>query len=514
MKIFSTEQIYQADKFTIEDRGMASAELMESAGKAVFDWLHGQLKGAKVIIHVFCGIGNNGGDGMVIARYLLQQGYTVNLYIVNFSDQRAADFLLNLKRIKDIGYWPEYLDEHSDLPSIGVNDVVIDAIFGIGLNRKPDAWVSFIMQNINTSGAFILSVDIPSGLFMNAIPESSDHVILADHILSFQVPKLPFFLPDNALYVKNWEVIDIGLSQKYMKETQPLATLIDTSLVLSFYRSREKFTHKGTYGHTLVIGGSYGKIGACLLAGKASLVSGAGRVSLYLPKCGYLPAQTALPEIMVETDLNEHYLTEIATDIKPDAVALGMGIGLHADTVRMLESFLSKTQIPLVLDADALTILSQNPKLLTEIPAQSILTPHPQELRRLIGEWKDDFEKIARAQAFANTHKIILVIKGAHTLILHNTSIFVNNSGNPGMATAGSGDVLSGIIAGLMSQGYAPLEAAVFGVFLHGRAGDISASQKGYEALTAGSITDCLGEAFLSLFPQKKKREKQTSSLT
>ena len=508
MKIFSTEQIYQADKFTIENEGMVSAELMESAGKAVFDWLHGQLKGTKVTIHVFCGIGNNGGDGMVIARYLLEQGYTVKLYIVNFSDQRSADFLLNLKRVKDIDYWPEYLDAHSNIPSIGANDVVIDAIFGIGLNRKPDAWVGLIMQSINTSGAFILSVDVPSGLFMNAVPESAGHLILADHILSFQVPKLPFFLPDNAPFIKSWSVIDIGLSQEYMKTTEPLATLIDTSLVVSFYRPREKFAHKGTYGHTLVIGGSYGKIGACLLAGRASLVAGAGRVSLYLPKCGYLPAQTALPEIMVETDMNEHYLTEISTDIEPDAVALGMGIGLLADTTRMLASFLEKAQKPLVLDADALTILSQTPDLLTQIPEQSILTPHPGELKRLIGDWKDDFEKITKAKAFANTYGVILVIKGAHTLILYDTLMYVNNSGNPGMATAGSGDVLSGILAGLISQGYTPLEAAVFGVFIHGRAGDIGASRKGHQALTAGDITDCLGEAFLSLFSAEKKREK------
>ncbi len=500
MKIFTAEQIYEADKFTIEKQGIKSSDLMERAATQIFNWMHLRMQGAQVKIHLFCGIGNNGGDGIALARHLQEHGYNIEVYVVNYSEKRSQDFLLNLDRLKDRKIWPHFLNNEKELPQIHKDDIIVDAIFGIGLNRTPDNWVAEIIKYLNQSQAFILSVDMPSGLFIDKLPENKEAIINSNYVLSFQAPKLIFFLPETGIYSNQWEVLDIGLDVEYLMNAQSAYELIGKNEVLPFYIPREKFTHKGTYGHALIVGGSYGKIGAVSLATKACLKIGSGLVTSYVPKCGYIPLQTGLPELMVLTDANDNIISKITYNIEPTVIGIGVGLGTDAITQKAFASFIKKNKTPLVIDADGLNILAENKELLKKLPAQTVLTPHPKELERLIGSWKNDFDKLDKAKKFSKEYNCVLIIKGANTIVVYNGVGYVNTTGNPGMATAGSGDVLTGIITGLIAQGYEPLKAAIFGVYLHGKSGDIAVEKSGYQALIASDIIDFIGGAYLDLF--------------
>ncbi|WP_273273699.1 NAD(P)H-hydrate dehydratase [Maribacter polysiphoniae] len=514
MKFFNAGQIYAADKSTIEKQGISSNELMERAAVQIFNWLHLRMQGAQVKIHLFCGIGNNGGDGMALARHLKEHGYNIEVNVVNYSDKRSKDFLINLDRLKDLKIWPNFLERDCGFAEIGRDDIIVDAIFGIGLNRNPDPWVAKLIQHLNHSGAFILAVDVPSGVFMDKAIEDTNAVIRANHVLSFQAPKLIFFLPETGVFSNQWEVLDIGLDPEYLAATETEFDLMGKNEVLPMYVPREKFSHKGTYGHSLIVGGSYGKIGAVALAARAALTVGSGLVTAYVPRCGYVPIQTSLPEVMVITDKDEDCIKSIEFDIRPTVVGLGVGLGTSPETAEALSGFLDGIESPLVIDADGLNLLSKHKELLKKLPPKTILTPHPKELERLVGSWKDDFEKLKKTKAFSKKHDVIIVIKGAHSITVYGGHGYVNTTGNPGMATAGSGDTLTGIITGLVAQGYAPLDATIFGVYLHGRAGDIALEQTGYQALTASKIIDAIGMAFIDLFkmPEVPEQEGQEES--
>ncbi|HMC01455.1 MAG TPA: NAD(P)H-hydrate dehydratase [Flavobacteriaceae bacterium] len=510
MKIFSKEQLYQCDAITTKRQGISSTDLMERAGTQIFNWLHLRMQGAQVPIHVFCGIGNNGGDGLVLSRHLILHGYNVITYVVNCSDKRSKDFLVNYDRIKDVTKdWPKLLKCKEEFPEIHIDDIIVDAVFGIGLNRPAQGWVKELFMHFRTSKAFTLSVDVPSGLYLDKIPEDDNGVVWANYTLSFMTPKLVFFLPDTAKYTLQWEVLDIDIDEEFYQNEEVNAELIGNQEVLQIFRPREKFAHKGTFGHSLIVGGSYGKIGSVVLASRAVLSSGGGLVTAFVPKCGYSILQTALPEAMVITDENEKLISNIQFNITPTVVGVGIGIGTEDKTVEAFKVFLKNTKSPLVIDADAINILSKHKALLKLLPKHTVLTPHPKELERLIGKWKDDFEKLDKAKAFAKKHKLILVVKGAHTIIVFEDKSYINSTGNPGLATAGSGDVLTGIITGLISQGYNPLFASIFGVYLHGRSADLAVQDFGYESLIASHVIDYLGEAYLDLFkkPEQPKEE-------
>lgn len=510
MKIFAKEQIYQGDTLTTQRQNISPNELMERAGTQIFNWLHMRMQGAQVPIHVFCGIGNNGGDGLVIARHLITHGYNVITYVVNCSDKRSKDFLSNYDRIKNVTKdWPTLLSCSEEFPEIKPEDIIIDAVFGIGLNRPADDWVKQLFLHFRKSRAYTLSVDMPSGLYADKVPEDENGVVWANHTLSFASPKLVFFLPETAQYTQQWEVIDIGLDPEFLHMTPTEVELIGKYEVLPMYRPREKFGHKGTYGHSLIIGGSYGKMGAVQLASKAALVAGAGLVTTYIPKCGYQIMQTAFPEAMVITDRDEEKITDISFDINVNAIGVGVGLGTDEATENAFGAFLKSNKTSLVIDADAINILAKHNELLKLLPQFSILTPHPKELERLIGTWKDDFDKIAKAKAFVKAYKLILVIKGANTMIIFQDKIFINSTGNPGLATAGTGDVLTGIITGLIAQGYDPVAATVFGVYLHGKSADIALNDFGYQSLIASNVIEYLGEAYLDLFKQPEQPQQQ-----
>ena len=511
MYILSPKQIAQADKATIKNKKIPSINLMEHAATLCFQWLHNRLQGQKIKIHVFCGIGNNGGDGLVMARLFYQHGYDVHCHVVNFSDKRTEEFLVNYNKLKELGEWPNVITNEEEFPEVAYGDIVVDAIFGNGLTRKPEGFTKKLIQYINQSEAFILSIDFPSGLFGDKSVEDQDSVIQSNHILTFQTPKLAFFLPENNKFVNTWEVIDIGLDEHFIESLQPTLHYITKPEILNLYQPRNKWSHKGTYGHSLLIGGSFGKIGAITLAVNGALKSGSGLVSAYLPKCGYEIMQVAVPEAMVEVD-DDTALEFFNFKTNATVIGIGPGMGTAEKTALGFENFIKDNKLPLVIDADAINLLSENIQLMEFIPENSILTPHPKELERLLGSWKNDYEKLEKAKAFSEKYKVIIVIKGANTTIIYGHSIFINSTGNPALATGGSGDVLTGIITGLTAQGYPTLNAAIFGVYLHGKTADLAIQQNAYETFTASTILDYLPDAFLDLFSQPKEVSKNNNN--
>lgn len=502
MYILSSQQIAKADQATIKNNNITSVDLMEHAATACFQWLHSRLQGQNINIHVFCGIGNNGGDGLVIARHLHQHGYHVTCYIVNFSEKRTDEFLTNYNKLKEIGEWPTIINTEKDFPKIEFEDIVIDAIFGNGLTREPEGFTKKLIQYINSTKVFTLAIDFPSGLFSNATVLNKNSVLRAGHILTFQTPKLAFLLPENKDFLTTWEVIDIGLDENFINNLKPKLHYITKNDVLSLYKPRKKWTHKGSFGHSLLIGGSFGKIGAVTLATKAALKIGSGLVSAYLPKCGYNILQISIPEAMVEVD-NDTALSYFNFKTKATVIGIGPGMGTAEKTGIGFEKFIKENQLPLVVDADAINLISQNKSLLNYLPKNTVLTPHPKELERLIGSWENDYEKLKKASDFSKINNLLLVLKGAHTVIIDGDNKYFNSTGNPALATAGSGDVLTGLITGLIAQSYTPKNAALLGVYLHGKTADIAIEKTGFETFTASTILKYLSNAILEMLQEE-----------
>jgi len=507
MYILSSTQIQQADKATIDIKGIASIDLMERAATDCFKWLHTRLQGQNIKINVFCGIGNNGGDGLVIARHLHLNGYHVNCYIVNFSDKQSPEFLENKDRLTQIGVEPIIINNEWDIPNVNFEDIVIDAIFGNGLSRAPSGFTKELIKYINSTKVFTLSIDFPSGLFSNKPVKDPTSVIKAGHVLTFQTPKLAFLLPENSVFLTSWEVIDIGLDLSFIKSLSSKNQYITKQEVLPLYKPRKKWSHKGNYGHSLLIGGSFGKIGAITLASKGALKIGSGLVTAYLPKCGYEILQISIPEVMVEVD-DEKFVHHFNYKTNPTVIGIGPGLGVSEKTVIGFSNFIQQNKVPLVIDADGINILSQNKILLTKLLDKTILTPHPKELKRLIGVWEDDYDKLEKIKYFSKKHNVILVVKGAYTIVVDGVNLYFNSTGNPSLATGGSGDVLTGLITGLLAQGYHPKEAAILAVYLHGKSADIAIQYTGHETFTASQILDYLSDAILDLIaPETEEPE-------
>ncbi|EDM44109.1 hypothetical protein SCB49_10977 [unidentified eubacterium SCB49] len=506
MKVFSLDQLVEADKITAAKQAVSFNELMERSGTQIFNWFHQRLQGAPVPVHVFCGIGNNGGSGLVVSRLLIENGYNVNTYVVNYSDKRTKDFLVNYDRIKNVTKkWPLLMTSEDDFPTMSENDIVIDAMFGTGINRAPEGWVKKLIQYINVQPCFKLAVDVPSGMYADSAIDDIEAVVKVNHTLTFQSPKLAFFLPETGNFTGYYDVLDIGIDREFLMTNPGIATIISKANAQRMYKQRDKFSHKGTFGHTLIVAGAYGSMGAAILSTKGAFRIGAGKVTTLVPECGYTIMQTAVPEAMVLTNESANSLTDITYDFEPTAIAVGMGIGTQKDTVEALSSLFKKAKSSIVIDADAINCISENKALLKEIPEGAILTPHAGELERLVGSWENDYDKLEKVKAFSKKYKVVVVVKGANTITVFEDHLYINTSGNPGMATAGSGDVLSGAIAGLLSQGYDPLTAAIFGVYLHGSAGNIVSQAISYEGAMAGDIAGALGEAFIELFRKEEQ---------
>ncbi len=496
MKILSATQIYQADQATIKNLPISSTDLMEKAASKCYEWIIEQFPDKSQLIHVCCGMGNNGGDGLVISRLLVENGYRVHTYLICFTEKRSDDFKVNLTRLDEMEASIKEVRQGGVFPMIGAKDLVIDTIFGIGLKRAPSGLSKEIIQHLNASGASIMSIDIPSGLFPASEVLDKEAVIKSKFTLSFQAPKLAFLLADHQSYIKDWKILDIELDQNYLDQVETIYHLIDHRFVNGLIKKRERFSHKGTYGHSLMIGGSFGKIGAMILASKAALKAGSGLVSAYIPKCGYTAMQASNPEIMVEVD-DEKFLQFFNVKTKPDAIGIGPGLGQHSKTKKGFIEFVLQCKVPLVIDADGLNIISEFKDLLNIIPKDTILTPHPKEFERLVGSWTNGYEKLEKQMELSSILQSVVVLKGAYTSIAYNGKVYFNSSGNPGLATAGSGDVLTGIITGLLAQGYSSLQAAIVGVYLHGRTADLGIeSNESIESFTAMDCMIFLGKAF------------------
>ncbi len=501
MKILSVDKIREADAYTIKNEPILSIELMERAASQLFFWITKRVDSTHSF-KIFAGTGNNGGDGLALGRMLAAAGYEVEIYVVRYSDKTSADFQVNFKRAESTdGITIIDLKTISDFPEIGDEELVIDALFGSGLSRNITGFPAEVIKQINQSSAVKVAIDIPSGIFSDKSSISSENTIVrADYTLSFQFPKLAFMMPENDSFVGDWHILDIGLHPDYINRVQTNNFLTVKNDVAPLKKKRAKFSHKGTYGHALLIAGSYGKMGAAVLAAEACLRSGVGLLHVHIPKVGYQILQTALPEAMISLDRYENYFSELPDLGMFNAVGIGPGLGMEHQSQMALKLLIQEFKASMVFDADALNILSENPTWLAFLPAGSILTPHPKEFERLAGKWDNDFEKLEMQRAFAVRHNIYLILKGAYTSICTpDGKCYFNSTGNPGMATAGSGDVLTGIITGLLAQHYTPGQASVLGVYLHGLAGDIAAKKSGEEAMLAGDIVKAMGKAWKRL---------------
>lgn len=506
MKILTAEQVRAWDQFTIEHEPIASIDLMERAASKCFEWLE-ENNWFIYPFAIFCGKGNNGGDGLAIARMLANRGCTVSVYILEFGHKGTEDFQANLARLHQYpAVTIQFIQEESpkgvpwtNFHELPKDTIVIDALFGSGLTRPLEGITAKLVEYINESGCTVIAIDIPSGMSVDR--SSKDHpMVRAAYTLSFQCFKQAFLVAENAEFMGEVIILDIGLSAEYLNGVETKLELVDDAIINSIYKPRNKFAHKGNFGHALMIAGSYGKIGAAVLSAKACLRTGAGLLTCFISKCGYEIMQTALPEAMVMTDLNSSIITKIDDDVsRYDSIGIGPGLGTASETRTAVKELLSAYKKSMVIDADGLNGLSME-KNLPSLPPGSVLTPHPKEFERLFGKSENDFERVDKAIANAKLLNCSIVLKGHNTLIATaGGKGYFNSTGNAGMATAGSGDVLTGMITALLAQGYSSEQAAIFGAYLQGCAGDIAAKEISQEAMVAGDIIDNIGNAFKQL---------------
>ncbi len=498
MKLFSATQIKAWDQYTIQHEPVTSIELMERAAVRCRDWIMANMP-AKKNYMIFCGPGNNGGDGLAIARLLIQKENTVQVFILGNTGINSGDFLTNLEKLQASTTRIELLEEKSAFPTISPLDIVIDALFGYGLNRPLEGLSEALVTHISHSGASIIAIDMPSGLFADKSSKGNT-IICATHTLTFQVMKLALLLPENAAYTGNVHLMDIGLHQQYYTGAPAHFEIIEAATIRSFIQPRKRFSHKGTYGSAALIAGSYGMMGAAVLGAKACMRSGAGKLTCYIPACGYTILQTAVPEAMCVTGTNEKQHTSLTLEGTYDAYAIGPGMGQYEAGKDVLETLLNKKPQRLIIDADGLNLLSATPELYSKIPAHAILTPHPKEFEKLFGPSANDFERLQFALEKAKALQVYIVLKGNYSFIATpDGKGYFNPTGNPGMATAGSGDVLTGILLALYAQNSNAEQVILTGVYLHGLAGDIAAQQQTEEALVAGDIIEHIAPAFRHL---------------
>lgn len=505
MKLFKTAQIAEIDRLTIANEPISDIDLMERASTCFANKLQELVPHGSNLLF-FCGNGNNGGDGLAVARIVsFSRIYNISVYILNTGKPRSSSCetnLMRLKALKNVAICE--IKTETDFPNIDSKSWVIDALFGSGLNRPLQGEAALLVSHINTSHAKVISIDIPSGLHGETNDsEYHNSCIKAFATFTFQFPKISFLLAENESFVGRWSVLDIKLHPQAIDSQESAFRYIEQKDIAKFIKQRSEFSHKGNFGHSLLIAGSYGMMGAAILSAKACLRGGTGLLTVHIPQKGYAIMQTSIPEAMVEIDESELMFTQskLATSEKITAIGIGPGLGTKPNTQRGFHQLLlsRKTDI-MVVDADALNCLSINPTWLELLPKGSILTPHPKEFDRIAGKSSNSAERIEKARQLSQQYGLFIVLKGAHTFIATPSGTgWFNSTGNAGMATAGSGDVLTGIILALLSCHYSSEEAAVLGVFIHGLAGDIAAAQLGKESLIASDIVNSIGKAFLEI---------------
>lgn len=503
MKIFRAEQIRAIDAYTIQHEPVSSVDLMERAALACFKALEGRLIKNETIL-VLCGMGNNGGDGLALTRLLNQNGFKALAYLIRHSDKASKDNQINHERLKSS--YPKNIqeinnaDELGKLPKEHVTTIV-DALLGTGLNKAPEGLLAQTIDFINTcTSATVYSIDMPSGLYGDATSAQNTHMVKANCVLTFQFPKLGLLMAENAEYAKAFDVLDIGLHPDAIAQQSTSFHYIGIDLISALLKHRTKFSHKGSHGHGLLLAGSRGKSGAALIAARACMKSGAGLLTVHSTKATLNALLQHLPEAMSNADSNPEYISETHHPEKYEAIAFGPGVGMHEDTQRVLKKILQYSTGALLIDADGLNILSENKTWLNFLPPNVILTPHVKEFDRLTGNHSSDFERLDAARQFAARYRCILVLKSAHTAIaMPDGTVFFNSTGNPGLAKAGSGDGLTGILLGLLCRSYTPAQAALIGVYLHGLAADSCAKKMSMESLLISDVIDELPTVLLEL---------------
>ncbi len=469
MKIFSVPQIKNWDSYTISHEPIKSIDLMERAAMASFEWIT-QNFDDEYFFKIFCGRGNNGGDGLAIARLLNRIKYKASVFIPFSNSAGSEDFETNLKKLKKTSVEINFLNEDQPFPKFTGQDVIIDALFGTGLNKRPAGLYARLIDFVNSSNLQIISVDVPSGLFIDqsTVHGEKSKATKANYTLTFQNQKLAFLLPENEPFVGQVILLDIGLSEEFEKKEEAQFEFTGHKIIGKIYRPRKDFSNKGDYGYACLLAGSYGMMGAAVLSSSACLRSGVGKLTCVTCEAGYNIIQTRVPEAMCKI-YGDKYLSGFHDFIDFDVIGIGPGIGKYESHKKLLEELFVNFNKPIVLDADALNVLSENPEIYNLIPANTVITPHPKEFERLFGKTESDFDRIGLALSKAEELKIFIVLKGHYTFIAApDGKGFFNSTGNSGMATAGAGDVLTGIITGLLAQKYSALNSCLMGVYLHG----------------------------------------------
>lgn len=501
MKFFNTSQIAELDKYTIENEPISDVDLMERASLQITNWLVKKFTNKQKVI-LFAGPGNNGGDALAIARQLADLDYLCEVYLLSFGKSLKGSSVINWKRlVEQRKVKISKLNSLKEFPEIQENAIILDGLFGSGLTRPLEGFPARVVQKINYHSNTLVSIDIPSGLMgEDNTLNNTENIIQANFTLTFQFPKMSFLFAENEGFVGNWEVLPIGLHPDGIAQFFSKFIFVEEKEIRKQIPIRSRFSHKGTFGHALLIAGSFGKMGAAILASKACLRAGVGLLTSHVPRTGYLAIQAAVPEAMASVDQHDSIFTEFP-DLAPfSAIGIGPGLNQKQNSCRALCSLVEKSKVPIVIDADALNILSENRDWLNKLPVNSILTPHPGEFKRLVGETNNSYESIHKQIQFSEKYEVVVVLKGAFTSVsTPEGKVFFNSTGNSGMATAGSGDVLTGIILGLLAQGLSSESAAVSGVYLHGKAGDVAIVNKSKFSLIASDLIKYLGKAFLSL---------------
>ncbi len=501
MKILSSTQLKELDKYTMANEPIASIDLMERAATELARAIALRWDASHRVI-VFAGPGNNGGDGLAVARLLSQSGYPVEVFLFNIKGRLSAPCQTNLERLKACpAVRLTEVSTRFDPPALGEKHLVIDGLFGTGLDKPLNGGFAAVVKYINASKAPVVAIDIPSGLMgEDNTYNVRQNILRATVTLSIGLPKLSFFFPENESIVGEWELMDIRLRKDFIAAAQTPYAITEEDEMRALVRPRKRFAHKGMFGHALLIAGSYGMAGASILAARACLRSGVGRLTVHVPACNHDLLQNAVPEAIVQTDIDAHHFAQPADTEACQALAIGPGLGQDEDTALALFEQVENCSAPLVLDADALNLFSLHRNRLGRIPKRSILTPHVKELERFTGQCADTYERLSKAKELAAYLQSYIVVKGAWTAVVTpEGNCHFNPTGNPGMATPGSGDVLTGVLAALLAQGYRPEDACRLGVYAHGLAGDIAAKEKGETALTAGDIIEALPQAWKAL---------------
>lgn len=501
MKIFTSKQIHELDAYTIEHEPVPSIKLMERSAEVLSRAIMARWDKQTPVI-VFAGPGNNGGDALAVARLMAEKQYDVTVYLFNIKNHLSNDCRVNKERLRESKRLRKFIEitQEFDPPELTEETLIVDGLFGSGINKPLSGGFASLVKYINQSPSTVVSIDLPSGLMAEDNTYNiAANIVNADVTLTLQTKKLCMYFADCQQYLGEIEVLDIQLSEEWQRQNTTPFSIIEHDKVRSLMRPRPDFAHKGTMGHAMLISGSYGMAGAAQLAAKACLRSGAGKVTVHIPRANYNIMQLSVPEAIVHVDKDECCFSEAVDTDNYNAIAIGPGIGQRDTTAIALISQVRRSQKkPIILDADALNILGARRAWIQQLPQGLLLTPHPKEFDALEGATSNsDYERLSKARDMAQRLQVYILLKGHYSALCQpDGSVIFNNSGNSGMATAGSGDVLTGIIAGFLARGYNMAEAALIGMYMHGFAGDIAEESTGKESLIASDIIDALPKAF------------------